>query len=258
MAGLNRIWAVAQTTFRETIRNKILLHMVGFAVAMLGLAWVVSNWSIGEPDKIITDLGLTITVLIGVLIALFAGIVLVYGEVERGTILPILAKPLPRWEFVLGKFIGFSGAVLLVYVGMNLILILLLAAVGRPITPHLWQAMYLSIWEIELVVALALLFSSFSNPSLSALYTIMLYVAGRFSFDIKLFIDSNPLAPSRPILEVVYGVIPHLSYFNLRQAAVHTLDIPWERVVWPTVYGVLYCGVVLIIAALAFRSRDLA
>ena len=95
MASLNRILAVALTTFRETIRNKVMLHLLGFAVAMLALAWIVSNWSLGEPAKIVADIGLSITTLVGVAIALFSGIVLVWGEVERKTILPILAKPLP-------------------------------------------------------------------------------------------------------------------------------------------------------------------
>lgn len=258
MGNLNRIIAVAQITFRETIRNKILMHMLGFAVVMFGLAWVVSNWSLGEPDKIIADLGLTITVLIGVIIALFAGIVLVWGEVERGTILPTLAKPLTRWEFVLGKFLGFSGSVLLVYCGMSIFLILLLSVLGRPPTLHLIKAIYLAAWEIELVIALAVLFSSFSSPGLSAMFTILIFVTGRFSGDIKLFIEHNPATASRPVLESIYAIIPHLGYFNVRHAAVHSLSIPWEQILWSTLYGLAYAVVVLALAVIAFRSRDLA
>ncbi len=258
MAGLNRITAVAQTTFRETIRNRILLNMLGFAVAMFGLAWVVSNWSIGEPEKIITDLGLTITVFAGVIIAIFAGIVLVHGEVERQTILPILAKPLPRWEFVVGKFVGFSVAVLVVFSGMNLILLLLLALVGMPLSSQIIQAMYISAWEVELVVAIALLFSSFTTPTISALLTIMLFIAGRFSGDVKIFIENYPQTIFKPVLAGVYAIIPHLSYFNMRHAAVHTLEISTERLVWSSLYGLSYCLIVLFIASLVFRSRDLA
>jgi len=258
MAGLNRIWAVAQTTFRETIRNKILHNLLGFAIAMMGLAWVVSNWSIGEKDKVITDLGLTITVLAGVVIALFTGIVLVYGEVERRTILPILSKPLHRWEFLVGKFVGFSAAVILVYYAMNLFLILLLSAMGRTITWQLLAGIYLASWELELIVALALLFSAFTTPSLSALYTIMLFIAGRFSGDIKEFLSANPLARSRPLLEVVYSIVPHLSAFNLRREAVHSLPINAAQVWWPSLYGAIYCILILFIAALVFRRRDLA
>jgi len=258
VGAVNRVLAVAQTTLRETIRNKILLNLVGFAVAMLGLSWVVSNWSLGEPGKIITDLGLTVTALAGVTIALFTGIALVYGEVERRTILPVLAKPLARWEFILGKFFGFSTAVMLVYAGMNAALILLLWGVGRPPTGQLIAAAYLSAWEVELVVALALMFSAFSTPSLSALYTIMLFVSGRFSGDIKEFLTQNPLTSAKPVLTAVYAVVPHLSMFNLRREAVHSLAVGWERLVFPTLYGALYCLLVLVIAALVFRNRDLA
>jgi len=258
MERVTRIQAVAQTTFRETIRNKILHNMLGFAVVMFGLSWVISSWSIGEPDKIITDLGLTITVLAGVVIAIFAGIVLVHGEVDRKTILPILAKPLHRWEYVSGKFLGFSGAVLLVYIGMNVILVLFLTALGGSVTSQLIQAIYLSLWEVLLVVALALMFSTFTSPWLAALCTIILFVAGRFCYDIKFYLEANPDTATAPLLKVVYVLLPNLSYLNLRHEAVHALDIPASLVLTASLYGLVYCVIVLIIASLAFRNKDLA
>ena len=258
MGRVNRISAVLQTTFRETIRNKILLHMLGFAIVMFGLAWIIGSWSLGESEKIITDLGLTITSLAGVIIALFAGIVLVWGEVDRGTILPILAKPLPRWEFILGKFFGFTGSVLLVYFGMCLILLLQLFMLGRPCNAEFFWAIYLSGWEIVIIIALAVMFSSFTSPSLAALLSLILFVAGRFSWDIKVFLQYNPEVSSKPLLEAVYAVIPHLSYFNVRHAAVHALPIPWDQLLLSTAYGMIYCTIVLVIAMLYFHSRDLA
>ena len=258
METLKRVTAVAQTTYRETIRNKILHNMLGFAVVMFGLAWVISTWSVGEPEKIIADLGLTITVLAGVVIAIFAGIVLVHGEVDRKTILPILAKPLPRWEFVLGKFLGFLSAVLLVYLGMNVILMLFLAAVGGGITTQLLEAIYLSMWEVALVVALALLFSSLTTPWLAALNTIILFVAGRFSYDIKFYLESNPEAASAPLLKVIYVLLPNLSYFNLRHEAVHQLPVTTGLLFTARLYGLVDCAVIMLVAMLAFRTRDLA
>ena len=258
METLSRVAAVAQTTYRETIRNKILHNMLGFAVVMFGLAWVISTWSVGEPEKIIADLGLTITVLAGVVIAIFAGIVLVHGEVDRKTILPILAKPLPRWEFVLGKFLGFLSAVWLAYLGMNIILMLFLAAVGGGITTQLFEAVYLSMWEVALVVALALLFSSITTPWLAALNTIILFVAGRFSYDIKFYLEANPEASATPLLKVIYVLLPNLSYLNLRHEAVHQLPIATGMLFTASLYGLVYCAVILLVAMLAFRSRDLA
>lgn len=258
MGSVNRILAVAETTFRETIRNKVLLHLVGFAAVLLALGWVVSNWSLGEPGKIVADIGLSITSLAGVAIALFSGIVLVWGEVERRTILTVLAKPLSRQEFVAGKFLGFGFAVTLVYTGMNLLLALLLTSVGTPVTSGIVAAAYLSWWEVILIVALALLFSSFSTPTLSALYTIMLFVAGRFSGDIRVFIADNPLSHSRPLLEAIYMVIPHFGSFNIRLEAVHGLPITASKVLIPSLYGLFYCLAILTAATLIFRRRDLA
>ncbi len=242
---------------QETIRNKIMLHMLGFAVAMLLLAWVVSTWSLGEQGKIITDLGLTITVLIGVVIALFAGIVLVWNEVEHHTILTTLAKPIARWEYIVGKYLGFSTAVIAVYYGMSLLLIIFLIFFGIYPTWELAAAIYLSSWEVLIIAAVAIMFSAFASPSYSALFSISLFIVGRFSWDIRVFIEHNPRTLLRPVLEIVYAVIPHLSYFNKRYAAVHDINIEWNQVVFPTFYGVVYCVLVLIIAVIAFKNRDL-
>jgi ABC-type transport system involved in multi-copper enzyme maturation permease subunit len=258
MEALNRITAVSLTTFRETIRNKVLLHLFGFAAAMMAIGWVVSNWSLGEPGKIMSDIGLTVTTLSGVAIALFSGIVLVWGEVDQKTILPILAKPLPRREYVIGKYLGFAGAVSLVYAGMNFLLILLLTVVGEGVTSGIFAAIYLSWWEVLIVTALALLFSSFSSPTMSALFTIMLFIAGRFSNDIRIYVADNPLSYSKPVLESVYAILPHFGAFNIRLEAVHNLQISFERLLYPSIYGVLYCFTTLTLAILVFRKRDLA
>lgn len=258
MEALNRIYAVAQTTFKETIRNKVLLHLFGFAAAMMALGWIVSNWSLGEPEKVVADIGLTVTTLSGVAIALFSGIALVWSEVDKKTILPILAKPLPRREYVAGKFLGFAGAVSLVYAGMNILLSGLLTVVGGGLTMKILAAMYLSWWEVLIVIALALLFSSFSSPTLSALYTIVLFIAGRFSSDVRLYIDSNPSSFSLPILETVYAIIPRFGAFNIRLEAVHALPVSTERVLLPSAYGLVYCIGLLILTMVVFRNRDLA
>lgn len=258
MGGLNRINAVAKTTFRETIRNKVLLHLFGFAVAMMLVGWIVSNWSLGEPEKIVADIGLSVSVLVGCAIALFSGIVLVWGEVEQKTILPILAKPVTRAEFIVGKFFGFATAVAVVYLGMNFLLVILLLFVGTPITFQLLAAIYLSLWEVALVVAFAILFSSFSAPTLSALFTVMIFIAGRFSGDIQLYIETYPLSYSKPVLQGVYALIPHLGYFNIRLEAVQGLGISWDRIIWPTLYGALYCSILLLLATMIFKDRDLA
>jgi len=258
MEALNRISAVALTTFRETIRNKVLLHLFGFAAAMMVLGWVVSNWSLGEPEKIIADIGLSVTTLSGVAIALFSGIVLVWGEVEQKTILPILAKPLPRRDYVVGKLVGFGGAVSIVYAGMNLLLLLLLLVFGEGITANILFSIYLSWWEVLIITALALLFSSFSSPTLSALYTVMLFVAGRFSEDIRIYISDNPLAYSRWILESVYAIIPHFGAFNIRLEAVHNLQLTSGRLLIPSLYGLAYLTVIVVLTTIVFRRRDLA
>lgn len=258
MGSVTRIRAVAGTTFRETIRNKVMLHLAGFGAALMALGWVVSNWSLGEPAKIAADIGLSATTLVGCAIALFSGIVLVWSEVEGHTILPVLAKPIARHEFIIGKFCGFSAAVLIVYAGMNLLLIGMLFAIGMPPTAPLVAAIYLSCWEVVLVTALAVAFSSVTTPTLSAIFSVIIFVSGRFSSDIQTYLDADPLAESRSVLETIYAIIPHLGNFNLRLEAVHNLPITADRILFASLYGLGYSTLLVAIAVLAFRNRDLA
>lgn len=258
MEALNRIIAVGLTTFRETIRNRVLIHLLGFAVAMMAVGWVVSNWSLGEPERIVADIGLSVAVFAGCAIALFSGVALVWGEVERRTILPILAKPLRRSEYITGKFLGFSTAVAIVYLGMNAILLLFFLAVAAPVTGGVITAMFLGLWEVLIVVALALLFSSFSTPTLSALYTAMIFIAGRFSGDILIYIEANPLARAKPLLEAIYALLPRLTYFDVRLEAVYGLPIEAGETLLSSIYAAAYIFVLLVAAIWIFRSRDVA
>ena len=103
---LNRIVAVAANTFRETVRERVLYNLVFFALAMTLSGLLLGHLSIRQDEKIIKDLGLAAIDFFGTLIAIFIGVGLVSKEIERRSLYPLLAKPLSRGEFFLGKFAG--------------------------------------------------------------------------------------------------------------------------------------------------------
>ncbi|MGZ9163509.1 MAG: ABC transporter permease, partial [Candidatus Deferrimicrobiaceae bacterium] len=105
----NRILSIAANTFRETIRNKILYAILAFALFVIGLSYFLADLSVGELTRIIADVGLACIHIFGVIMAVFIGITLVSHEVERKTVYLILSRPVPRWEFVVGKTMGLCG-----------------------------------------------------------------------------------------------------------------------------------------------------
>jgi ABC-type transport system involved in multi-copper enzyme maturation permease subunit len=103
---LRRVLAIARNTYRETVRDKILYNLILFALIMILSSIMLGQLTLGNEDKIILDLGLSAISVFGMLIAIFIGIGLVYKELEKRTVYALLAKPIHRYELILGKYLG--------------------------------------------------------------------------------------------------------------------------------------------------------
>ncbi|MCA9699612.1 MAG: ABC transporter permease, partial [Myxococcales bacterium] len=162
-----RIWAIALNTFREAVRNKVLAILVLFAVALMAFSLVLGQLSLHEEVRIIKDLGLAGISLFGVVIALFLGVNLLSKELDRKTVYAIIPKPLHRWEFLLGKYLGLVVTMTALVVLMSLVLAAFLAVQGGGHGVTMVRAEVLIWLELLLLMAVAMLFSSFSSPWLS-------------------------------------------------------------------------------------------
>ena len=179
--------AIAVNTFRESVRDKVLYNLVLFAILLIGGSYLIGQLTAGQDVKIIKDLGLAATSMFGLFIAVFIGIGLVSKEVERRSVYALLAKPIHRYQLVLGKYCGLilTLAVNVSVMALALYLVLTYMSWGmeemtrasdvRPLDPALLTAMGLILVELMLVTAIALLFSTFSTPILSAALTFGLY-----------------------------------------------------------------------------------
>src|SRR5215204_3731331 len=183
-----RITAIARNAFREAVRDRVLYNLVLFVLILTGASIFIGELSGGQERKVIVDLGLSAMLLFGVFIAIFVGVGLVYKEIERRTIYAVFSKPVGRGEFLVGKYLGLC-LTLLVNVGVMAVgvsLALLYVNGGwDPLILTIWPAVLLIYIELMLLTAVALLFSSFSSPALSALLTFMVFIIGHFSADLK-------------------------------------------------------------------------
>jgi ABC-type transport system involved in multi-copper enzyme maturation permease subunit len=252
-----RLWAVASNTFKETIRNRVLVNILLFAVALILLSLVVGEWSLGNQAKVIKDFGLAAMSLFGLLIAIFIGIRLMVQEVEQRTVYLILSKPIRRWEFVLGKYLGLSCTLALNVLLMSVTLwAVVLVQEGR-IDFGLAPAILLIYMEIGLIVAFALLFSTFTSPTLSALFTLVIFVIGHTASFLRDFILLYPDKPLLWLLKAIYTVMPNLENLNLKMAAVEHLATQPHAVLFGFLYGFGYTAFVLILTILVFENKDL-
>jgi ABC-type transport system involved in multi-copper enzyme maturation permease subunit len=252
--------AVAVNAFREAIRDRVLYNLIFFALMMIGAAILVGQISIGIERLVIVNLGLSAISVIGLIMAIFIGVGLVNKEIEKRTLYSLLAKPVRRWEFLVGKYAG----LLLTLVVNTALMTLGLAAALFYVSRHFERsdvsilvAIYFILLELALVTALALFFSCFSSPMLSTLFTLGIYVTGLFAQDIRDFgeVTKNPVLLG--VTRALYFVLPNFHNFNGIAAAAYGDAFPAALVAQNTLYALLYVTVILLVASAVFSRRNL-
>jgi ABC-type transport system involved in multi-copper enzyme maturation permease subunit len=266
---MHAIRCVAIAVFRESVRDRVFYNLVLFAVLLIGASILIGQLTAGQDVKIIKDLGLTATSLFGLFIAIFVGINLVSKEVDRRSIYPLLAKPVRRSEFIVGKFLGLMLTLLINILVMTVALYAVLFYLSRDVPanvqqawdapaldPALLKAIALIYLDLSVVTALALFFSSYSSPMLSAVFTLAMYVVGQFNADLKRFdeIVSSPVAVA--IGKACYYVLPDFTKFDVKLAVVHGLHVGNSYLVFSAVYALAYIAALLVGATLIFARRD--
>jgi ABC-type transport system involved in multi-copper enzyme maturation permease subunit len=257
---MKRVAAVAVNTFREAVRDRVLYNLVFFALLMILAAIFVGQISIGIEEMVIKSLGLSAISVIGLLIAVFIGVGLVYKEMDKRTLYALLAKPVRRWEFLLGKFGGLvlTLAVNTAAMAVGLFAALLYVQHHLQATDVVLLVAIFFIWlKLMLVVALALLFSCYSTPLLAILYTSAFYLAGMFVEELRTFRSQTISASVTWVLRGLSYLLPNFENFNVSSAAAHGRAIPATLILQNTAYAVLYSTLVLLIAMAVFSRRNL-
>jgi ABC-type transport system involved in multi-copper enzyme maturation permease subunit len=257
---MRNVQTVAANTFREAVRDRVLYNLVFFALMMIGAAILVGQVSIGIERDVIVSLGLTAISVVGIFIAIFLGVALVSKEMDKRTLYALLAKPVKRWEFLLGKFVGLVMTLTVNTAAMAAGLYIALWSVNRALQAsdiYILTAVYLILLKLAMIVALALLFSCFTTPFLAILFTAGMYVAGLLAGDLRtvhgVVLDPGTLQWMRGISYL----LPNFENFNVMGAVVHGRGVPVSLVWQATLYAFLYTAIVLTGAAIVFSRRNL-
>jgi len=242
------------------VRDRVLYNLIFFALMMIGAAIMVGQISIGIERLVIINLGLSAISIFGLVMAIFIGVGLVYKEMEKRTLYSLLAKPIRRSEFLVGKYAGLLLTLVVNTGFMTLGLAAALFYVGRPFVrsdASILVAVYFILLELALVTAFALFFSCFSSPMLSTLFTLGIYVTGVFAKDIRDFgeLTRNPML--KGVTSVLYYLSPNFHNFNVIAAVAHGERIPFSLIWQNTLYAFLYVLLVLLAASAVFSRRNL-
>lgn len=247
---------VAGNTFRETLRDKILYNLVLFAFMLIGASVLFGTLTIGEQARIVNDLGLAAINLVAVTIGIFVGIGLVTKEIERRTIYTILARPITRVQFILGKYLGLVWILTVNVAIMFAMFLLTIWLSGNIVHGSLFQAVQLILVETLLVTAMSMFFSTFSSATLSATFTIGLYIIGHLMGDFKGIAEKSHNQLTEFVMTSLYYICPNLELLNIKGLAASGTLVDMGYQMTATVYGVLYACLLLTGACWVFRRRD--
>ena len=256
---MNRIYHIALNTFREAVRDRVLYNLVAFAVLMCGTAILVGQISFGIEKLVVINLGLTAVSLFGVVISIFIGIGLVSKEIEKRTLYTLLSRPVRRWEFVVGKFMGLVGTLFVNTFFMAIgVLGAMLYVSHRFAKPDGWVlvAVYFIILQFVIVTALALLFSSFSSPLMSAVFAFSLFIVGAFEEDLRGFAGMTR-GITRWIATGAAYLVPNFSALNIITSVAHEQPVSGQLIVYNTAYALIYATMAICGAVLIFERRNL-
>jgi ABC-type transport system involved in multi-copper enzyme maturation permease subunit len=251
---------VALNTFREAVRDRVLYNLVFFALLMMAAAVAVGQISIGIEQTVIVSLGLSAISVIGLLISIFIGVALVSKEMDKRTLYALLAKPVQRWEFLLGKFAGLVLTLAVNTAAMALGLLLVMIYVKHSLERSdavVLVAVYFILLKLALIVALALLFSCFTTPLLAILFTVGVYIVGLYVQELR-NLPVEVMSPAMAALtKWLSYVLPNFENFNVMAMAAHGRAVPGALILENTLYTVIYCAIILTAAAAVFSRRNL-
>src|SRR6185369_15352618 len=229
-----RVRTIALNTFRESVRDRVLYNLILFVLILVAASVFVSELSLDMESQFTAALGMSAMLVFGALIAIFIGVALVYKEIDKRTIYSLLSKPVRRHEFIIGKYLGLCLTLMVNSAVMVLGTELALWYVNGKFVPlhnSVLAASFLVYLELALLVAVALMFSSFTTPLLASLFSFAAYVIGHFSPDLLVMASLSNSPVTRIVLKTLYYVLPNLSNFGFISEASHGRIVPLQMAV---------------------------
>ncbi len=253
---MNPILVIAGNTFREVIRDRILYGLIVFALMLLFLSLALGQLTFDENIRLSANFGFTgIHIAIAVL-AVFVGSSLVSKEIEKQTILTLLARPISRAQFILGKAFGLMSVLLVIATALALILSAFLLLLNFEFTIEYPIAIAGILFEAAVLLALAIFFGSFAKPMMTVIFTAAVFLLGHWVDSLHFFVQKSESIAFKLIGTVVGHVVPNLEKFNWRSAPVYGESIAGSEVLAAT--GTMIGWVLVLVSAtvLIFRRRD--
>lgn len=257
---IRRIFAIAQIAVLETIHKK---HVYVLGLILLAFYFLLGRFeffNLGKDASFVRLVPLTGIQFVGLLVAVLAAARQLPDETAQKTILPMLAKPISRFEFLLGKFGGVLAVTVVAMAALAGLFQFMLTSRGVTLDRVYWQAVYLQALQMCVMISLVLCLSTLLSYAATVVVSLLAYYL--------LGTAGSTLEDMIYVGEIPHGFVwfykslllamPRLDLFNITKAVVHgSAERPWTVVIPFTAYAAVYSLLFLMIGALRFRRKDL-
>ncbi len=257
--NFGRVFVIAKNVFQEMVRDRI-LYIIGFYAVLLALAWrVIPEFAAATENKMFLDFGLGTMSILTLIVVIFLGTGLVNKEIDKRTVLVLIAKPISRSEIIAGKFLGLSAVVAVLVAAMTVIYLVFLQLTNIPhSTLSILIAAFFLILQLSLITAVSITFGVFTSSLLAVTLTFAVYLMGNITPDLVNLgrLSNNPLF--QRITQGLYLILPDLSRLDFKNDAVYGLRaLPDTTTLITNVgYGLFYSVMLLAIANFIFSQRE--
>lgn len=249
---------IAVNTYREVIRDRILYGIIVFALLLIGLSVILGGLSFTEQAKISADFGFAGIQIAAAILSIFTGSTLVAKEIDKQTILTLLARPITRTQFLIGKFAGLILVILTVMLGLAAVLAGLLLVLGLTLNSGFAIALYGVVLESLILVAVTLLFGVISRPAMTVIFASSVFLLGHWVSSLEGLVKMKSFANDAFVqnAQILVKIVPNLERFNWRSVPIYNLTVPSQDLAFATLYALGWVIVLLSLTSFTFRRRD--
>lgn len=257
---MNAALAIAVNTAREALRERLMYNLVIFALVLIAGALTISQLTLGEQFRIIANVGTSSAQLFGTLIAILVGVGLVTKEIDRRSCYPILARPVSRAGFVVGKYLGLLSVLALntaIMAAVNGATILTYAGDGRFVGLPFFGCFALLLVQFAVCAALAVLFSSFTTATLATIFSFAVVAAGHAFSEVRSFWLAAKQVQMKSLVHLLDVLLPNMGLLDLKEAFTYGDAVTAGSLALRAGYGAGYAAAIVALACLIFARRDI-
>lgn len=254
---MNKILTIAYFTFKEIIKSRILLNVFFLGLALLLVTYIASQFTYGVPSRVALDFGLGVLSISSVGIAIFMGVSLLSKEIETRTVYMIISRPTRRYYFIVGKIIGLIGILALNILILSVQTLIVYGLLDGSFDPLIFWAIFFIFLESTIVLLTVCLLSLLGNNILSVLFTILIYIAGHAINETQLttFVQNRPFLEG--VLNLYHFILPAFYKLNLKDFVLYNQNLELSYLLKSTLYGVIYCSMLLLCSTFVFNKKNL-